>query len=270
MKTKNTSFIFVIILFIGISPTSQAQLLQKLKNRVEQTVENVIIEKTSDKVAETTSNSMDKILNANPFAGGDKKADPGLVADEYDFTWKYSLKMTSKQGEIVFDYYLKPEAPYFGFTSAAMDNMFTVMDNGNKVTTMFMESQGNNIGMVTSMPDDLDLEETQDQSEGFEMTSLQDKTINGYHCQGVNYRNVDYEIDMYFTNEAEISFDDIYKNQQAKIPAQVKDYFGKDEKVLMIYMEMRGLKKKNESMTMECVGIEEVSKTINKSNYKFM
>ena len=267
---KNEKILSVLLmLFISVQ-TSQAQLLKKLKQRVEQKVENVIVEKTSDKAAEKTSKTMDKAFEINPFGGKMDKANPNLVADSYDFTWKYSLKMTSAQGEIVFDYYLKPGAPYFGFTSAAMENMFTVMDNGNKVTTMFMEHEGNNMGMVTSMPDDLDLEEAKDRSEGFEITSLPDKTINGYHCQGVNYTNVDYEMDMYFTNEAEVSFDDIYKNQQAQIPAQVKDFFGKDEKVLMIYMEMRGLKKKNESMTMECVGLEEISKTIKKSDYKFM
>ena len=143
--------------------SAEAQLLKKLKKRVEQKVENVIVEKASDKVAEKTSKTMDKAFEINPFVGKMDKGDPNLVADTYDFTWKYSLKMTSKQGDIVFDYYLKPEAPYFGFTSAAMENMFTVMDNGNKVTTMFMESQGNNMGMVSSMPDDLNLEEAKDQ-----------------------------------------------------------------------------------------------------------
>ncbi|MCB0448290.1 MAG: DUF4412 domain-containing protein [Gelidibacter sp.] len=270
MKTKNCKILIPIILCLFFIPTSHAQLLKKLKNRVEQKVENVIIEKTSDKVAEKTSKTMDKAFETNPFGGKMDKGDPGLVADTYDFTWKYSLKMTSKQGEIVFDYYLKPDASYFGFTSVAMENIFTVMDNGNKATTMFMESEGNNMGMVTSMSDDLNFEEAKDQSEGFEITSIDDKTINGYHCQGVNARNADFEMDMYFTNETEVSFDDIYKNQQARIPEQVKDFFGKDEKVLMIYMDMRGLKDKKQSVQMECVGLEQVSKTIKKSDYKFM
>ncbi|GAA4804938.1 DUF4412 domain-containing protein [Litoribaculum gwangyangense] len=260
----------ILIVFVLYAQISNAQLLKKLKNRVEQKVENVIVEKASDKVAEKTSKTMDMAFETNPFGGKMDKGDPALVADTYDFNWKYSLKMTSKQGDVVFDYYLKPGAPYFGFASAAMENMFTVMDNGNKVTTMFMESEGNNVGMVSSMPDDLDLEEAKDQSEGFEITSIDNKTINGYYCQGVNARNADFEMDMYFTNETEVSFDDIYKNQQAKIPEQVKDFFGKDEKVLMIYMDMRALKDKNQSMQMECVGLETVAKTIKKSNYKFM
>jgi hypothetical protein len=269
---KNEKIVFVLLmLFISIQ-TSQAQFLKKLKQRVEQTVENTVIEKTADKAAEKTANTLDKAFDMNPFGseGSKEKADPSLVADVYDFTWKYSLKMTSKQGDIIFDYYLKPDAPYFGFTSATMENMFTVMDNGHKITTIFMESQGNNMGMVTQMPDNLDLEETNDESAAFEITSLPDKTINGYHCKGVNTTNGNFEMDMYFTNEAEISFDDIYKNQKTKIPSQIKDFFNKDEKVLMIYMDMKNLKNKKENVIMECIGLEEVSKSIQKSDYKFM
>ncbi|MGX1024211.1 DUF4412 domain-containing protein [Psychroflexus sp. MBR-150] len=270
---KTTHLFVTLTLYLLLTQTVEAQFLKKLKNRVEQTVEDVVVDKTADKAAKKTAKTMDKAFDINPFAnsGRKEKANPGLVANSYDFTWKYSLKMsTKKEGEIVFDYYLKPDAPYFGFTSATMENMFTIMDNGNKVIVMFMQSQGNNVGMVTQMPDDLDLEETKDQSKEFVFTSLPDKTINGYHCKGVKATNKDFEMDMYFTNEAEVSFDDIYKNQQTKIPRQVNDYFDKDEKLLMIYMDMKGLKKKKENMTMECIGLEEVSKTIKKSDYKFM
>ena len=275
MKTKITQLFFMII-FFGTIHSSQAQLLKKLKQRVEQKVENVIVEKTSDKAAEKTSKSMDKAFNVNPFGGGNikanpgTKADPSIVASSYDFTWKYSLKATSKQGEMVFDYYLKPGATYFGFNSVAMENMFTVMDNGNKVTVIFMQSKNNNMGMVNQMPDNLDLEEAKDQSASFSFEQLPDKTVNGYHCKGIKATNDEYEMVMYFTNETEVSFDDIYKNSQTKLPIQLKDYFQPDDKVLMISMDMKGLKNKKLDAKMECIGLEKVSKTINKSDYKFM
>ena len=268
-----TTYLFTacITSLILIQP-SEAQFLKKLKKRVEQKVENTIVEKTANKAAEKTSRSMDKVFDTNPFGGAGKleKGDPSLVADAYEFTWKYSLKMIMKQGDIVFDYYLKPGASYFGFTSASMENMFTVMDNGNKVTTMFMHNEGNSMGMVSKMPDDLDLEETKDTSEGFTFSPLPDRTIRGYLCKGVNAKNEDYEMDMYFTHEAPISFDDVYDNPQSKIPPKLKDYFGKEEKMLMIYMDMRGLKDKKQNIQMECIAVEEVVKVIRKSDYKFM
>lgn len=272
MKANNIRLFFIIIFSILVIPAGHAQFLKKLKQRVKQTVENVVVDKISDKAAEKTSKSMDKVFDINPFAnaGSKEKADPSLVADTYDFTWKYSLKMTTTEGNMVFDYYLKPGAPYFGFTSAVMENMFTVMDNGNKVTAMFMESQGNNIGMVNQMPDDLDLEEAQDESAKFTFERLPDKTISGYYCKGVKATSDEHEILMYFTNDAEVSFDDIFKNKTSKMPVQLKDYFDPNDKVLMIYMDMKNFKKKKESATMECIGLEEVSKTISKSDYKFM
>lgn len=273
MKTKKTKHIRLTLLFvysIFLVPTTQAQFLKKLKNRVAETVENVVVEKTADKAAEKTSKIVDKAFTMNPFGNGIGKADPSLIADSYEFTWKYSLKMTTKNGEIIFDYYLQPGAPYFGFTSVAMENMFTVMDNGNKVTVMFMDSQDNNIGMASQMPDDLDFEESVDESASFNFEPLPDKTINEYTCKGVKATNAEYEMVMYFTNEAEVSFDDIYKNKQTKIPVQLKDYFNPDDKVLMISMDMKGLKNKKFDAHMECIGLEEISKSIIKSDYKFM
>ena len=75
---------------------------------------------------------------------------------------------------------------------------------------------------------------------------------------------------MYFTDEAEVGFDDIYKNNNTKIPPQLKNYFNPDDKILMISMVMTDLKNKKNNAQMECVGLEEVKKMIKKSDYKFM
>ncbi len=268
MKMKSL-FITTIICFVFMQNV-KAQFLKKLGDRVKQKVENTVVEKTANEAAEKTSNSMDKIFNANPFSGGKEKADPNLVANSYKFSWKYSLKIASKAGEVVFDYYLQPDAAYFGFTNIAMQDIFTVMDNKNKVTAMFMASQGNNMGMVTHMPDNPELEEAKDESASFHFEQLPAKTINGYYCKGVKATNDEMELVMYFTNEAEVSFNDIYSSKQSNIPIQLKDYFNADDKVLMISMDMKGLKRKKMDAHIECVGLEKVSKTIRKSDYKFM
>ena len=269
MKSQMSRLIILLLVFVFFVPNANAQFLKKLQKRVEQRVEDAVIEKAADKASEKATQSMDKMFEFNPFSGGKEKADPSLVADTYDFTWKYSLKMSTKDGSIVFDYYLKPDASYFGFTSEVMTNIFTVMDNDHKVTAMFMESDGNNMGMVTKMPD-LDVADAKDASDQFNFQSLPEKTINGYLCKGVKATNDGYEMIMYFTDEAEISFDDIYKNNNTKIPAQLKDYFNPDDKILMISMDMTDLKNKKNNAQIECVGLEEVNKTIRKSDYKFM
>ena len=271
MKNLNSK-IFVGILFsLFFISTSQGQFLKKLQKRVEQKVENAVIEKTANKAAEKATKSMDKMFDINPFgASGKEKADPSLVADTYDFTWGYSLKMSTKDGEVIFHYFLKPNAPYFGFTTPMMSNIVTVMDNENNITVLFMNSQdGSKIGMVTKMPE-LDIEAVNEASEKFMFTSLADKTINGFDCKGVKAVSDGYEMTMYFITDAEVSFDDIYKSSQTKIPEALKDYFDADDKVLMIYMDMQNLKKKKESATMECIGLEKMQKSAHKSDYKYM
>jgi cellobiose-specific phosphotransferase system component IIB len=269
MKSKNSYVIVSIIFCLFSMSTSQAQFLNKLKKRVEQKVENAVIEKAANKASEKATNSMDKAFDINPFVGRNEKADASLVADSYDFTWKYSLKMTTKEGEMVFDYYLKPGASYFGFTTAVTESMFTVMDNENKVTVMFMESEGNNIGMVNQMPE-LDIEEANNESDQFKFEMLPEKTLNSFNCKGIKATNAEYEMVMYFTNQTKVSFDDIFKNKTTKIPTELKDYFDPNEKILMISMDMKDFKNKKSDAKMECIGLEEVKKMISKSDYKFM
>ncbi|MBA6153163.1 DUF4412 domain-containing protein [Gelidibacter maritimus] len=269
IKPKRLHWSILLLMCFVFTPNVNAQFLKKLKKRVEQKVENAVIEKTANKAAEKATQSMDKMFEINPFGGSNEKADPALVADTYDFTWKYTLKMATKEGEIVFDYYLKPDVAYFGFTSAMMNNMCTVMDNDQNVMAIFMDSKGNNIGMVNQIPE-IDIEDADEASENFTFETLPDKTINGFDCKGVKAVNDGYEMTMYFITDAEISFDDIYKNSKTKIPDALKDYFNPEDKVLMIHMDMKNLKKEKESATMECIGLEEIHKTINKSDYKFM
>jgi len=268
MKKVKTTFLFTVLISLIFISQSHAQLLKKLKNRVEQKVENVVVEKTANEAADKTSETMDKVFNANSFGGGNGKANSDLIADSYEFSWKYSLKITSKEGEMVFDYYLKPDAAYYGFTSVTIDNMFTVMDNDKHITVMFMQAQGNNMVMANQMPVELDIDESKDASETYNFQSLPEKTINGYLCKGVKATNDEYEMDMYFTDEAEVSFDDIYKNQQTRIPKELKNYFNNDDKILMIYMDMKGLKKNKLDAQIECIGLEKVSKVIKKSDFK--
>lgn len=50
---------------------------------------------------------------------------------------------------------------------------------------MFLESKGNNIGMVTQMLDNIIAQESENDSEKFKFENLSNKTIKGFHCIGV-------------------------------------------------------------------------------------
>lgn len=276
MKTRSKFLVTFIVLSTFLMQNTNAQFLKKLKNRIQEKAENVIVEKTSDKVAEKTSNSLDKIFDSNPFGTGANKVEPDLVPDSYNFSWKYSMLMKTKDGDITFDYFLQPEEPYFGFNMPTvegkeiMGDLFMVMDNGRKITVTYIKSDQNSMAMASSMPDDIDLEEMEDTSGDFNYQILPEKEIMGYTCKGVKATNDEYEMIMYFTTEAPVSFNDIYKNKQSNIPEGLKKYFKENERSLMLEMKMTDKKKSKNSATMECIGLEEVQKQIDKSNYKFM
>ena len=273
MKAKSILLTIVLLFF---TYNSQAQLLNKLKQRIQQKAENVIVEKTSDKVAEKTSNSLDKILEGNPFGSGGKKVEQSLIPDHYNFSWKYSMLMKTKSGDITFDYFLQPGESYFGFNMPTMDNkaamsdLFMVMDNGRKISLTFIKSDKSSMAMASSMPDDIDFEEAADKAGDFKYEMLPNKKIMGYNCKGVKATSEDYEMTMYFTTEAPVSFNDIYKNKQSNIPEGLKKYFKDNERSLMLEMQMIDKKKDKNNATMKCVGLEKVQKQIDKSNYNFM
>ncbi|MFH4965932.1 OmpA family protein [Gaetbulibacter sp. M235] len=76
MKSKIILTTVTILLSVT---NSHAQLLKKLKKRIEQKVENVIVEKTSDKAAEETSNTLDTI-----FEGNNGRKDKNKSSDQND------------------------------------------------------------------------------------------------------------------------------------------------------------------------------------------
>jgi hypothetical protein len=75
----------------------------------------------------------------------------------------------------------------------------------------------------------------------------------------------------YYTNEAKVSFSEMFKSQQNQgTPNAFVDYFKPNEKPLMLSMDYKDLKDKTKSMTMKCISLEKKALTFNKSDYQFM
>ncbi|MEA1787207.1 DUF4412 domain-containing protein [Arenibacter sp. GZD96] len=273
MKTK---MIIVSALFFSMvfMETSEAQFLKKLKNRVEQTVEETVINKTANKAAEKASRSMDKVFDANLGSGKQgKRVVPENIPGSFDFEYQYRLTMTTDKGAMDLDYFLTPGASYLGSKINAGMEMFMVMDGDENITYMFMDSGGNKMATATQV-DLSDIEEDDEfDTSGFTITDLPNKTYLGYDCIGKQMENADYVFTLYFTNDALISFNDVFKTDSDRVPpalrSQLKDYEG----ALMMYMDMKDKKnkgKKNTSGTMECTLLEPVNFSFNTSGYTFM
>ena len=65
MKTQ-IHFVCVLLTSLLIGGTAHAQILKKLKKRVQEATEDVIVEKAAQKTAQETGKAMDSLLNIDP------------------------------------------------------------------------------------------------------------------------------------------------------------------------------------------------------------
>lgn len=251
-------FAILTFLFLGMEPVN-AQLLREIKNRAIERSKDVIVAKTANKAAEKTGEAMDKLLNpdfsklANP-AG--KKVDMSKLPDAYHFSYLYRLKMNTSEGDIVFDYYLKPNEPYMGAKMDVGMDMTMVFDEGNNVMLTIV----NGMPIATEMDpgetfDDEDLEIYND----YTFTELPNREFLGYDCMGRQMENDEYKFIVYIAPDVEASFGNVFKSDLAKLPPAMQATAKEYENGLMMYMEMhdkKNKKRKNTSGTMECLAFE--------------
>lgn len=198
------------------------------------------------------------------------------LKDVYDFDYTYKLKLTNKKDDIQFDYYLKKDADYFGFALPILSkdqegmNMFTVMDNQNLVTAMFMEVMGKKVVQKTKIKlSDFDADNN---ASDFTIKEIGSKTILGYKCQGFIMENKESQITVYITDEAPISFNKVWDNGKNKMPKGFNPSWMKkySENGLMMEMHYVDKKKDKNNMTMTCIELEKTDFSIQSSDYGSM
>ncbi|MDG5490821.1 DUF4412 domain-containing protein [Psychroserpens sp. SPM9] len=205
-----------------------------------------------------------------------QKASKIELPSSYDFDYIYKLKMTHKKGDMTFDYYLKKGGTYFGFDSAEMTKtnedakMFMVMDNKLNISAMFMEMMGKKVVQKTKLKAS-DFKGDTDAS-AYTFKKIESKTIMGFDCEGFVSENEDVKITFYITNEVPVSFNQVFGANAKKMPKGfnpewMKKYADNGLMMEMIYVDK---KKSKNSMTMQCVGLEKTTFSIEASKYGSM
>lgn len=255
---KRILIIVILLTVVGID-TVNAQFLKDLKDRAIERSKEVVIGKTADKVADKTSQAMDKILNpdfsklTNP---GGKKVDMSQLPDSYKFDYRYALKMTTTEGVIDLDYFLSKTEPYMGAKMNMGMEMSMVFDEGNKV--MFTYVNGMAIATELDLPSEVDDAEM-NSYEDYTFRTLPNREFLGYDCIGREMENEEYKFTIYIAPDMEAGFGSMFKTEHANLPPAMQKFAGEYENGLMMFMEMedkKNKKKKNTSATMECVAFE--------------
>ena len=277
---KHTFFtIFSLIFLFLFSAEINAQLLKRLQQKVESKVEETITNKVADKADRETGKAMDKMLDpemmkTSPMALGIESGNMDEVPESYEFDWVYVLDMTTDKAEenIQMEYWLRKDAPYWGFKMSQGVGMTMVYDLQNNFTVLFMNNDGKSFASVTKMPKDLGEDDNDEDSiPDFKIKEIPGKVILGYKCKGYLADTDEYEMTMYIAPDAEVSMGKMYSTNQ-KFP---KSYsFNWTDKALedglMMEMRMVDKKKPKNNMTMQCVKLEKQHNKIKKSDYQNM
>lgn len=200
------------------------------------------------------------------------KVDASKIPATYEFSWKYSMEINGKEGKtMVADYFLQPKAGYFAFNMASKRDMLMIMDTKQKLMISSFGSGASKMARASQIPDYSKMTKKQTTASKFKYKPLPNKTIMGYNCKGVEATNNEYVMVFYYTNEAKISFGDLFKSQQDQgASSAFEGYLKPGENALMMSMEAKNLKDKSKSTSMKCVGLQKQAFTFKKADYKFM
>lgn len=265
MKTKIFTLISAFILLVSFS--AEAQILNKLKNKVIERTENVIVDKAADKAAQKTSEAMDKILNQNLDGlfniGGGTIVDVSNLPAEYSFDFLYKVKMTTGNGEIMMDYLFNKNESYFGAISQLSPTTTMIFDTDKN---LFVIKSGESV-IAREIKMDSTTESEEAEAEiynDYTFKEIPSKEFLGIICPGYEMENDENKFTVYIAPDIGVGFGSANGNKIVNMPKEMQAFSKKYEKGLMMYMEMENKidDKKNDKIatSMECVKFEE-SKT---------
>ena len=268
---KKLTILFISLFLMG--STAEAQFLKKLQKKIEQKVEKKVIDNVSDKAAAETEKSLDKMwemdLSSLPMGMGGERVDPAEIPASYNFDWEYTMNMHSKEGDMQLTYLLKKDSPHFGMQVPSVTGMFMVMDGENQMMVMYMSSEDSKMLTATKMdPASIEASQEENPYKDAEIKEIASKEIMGYQCKGYQTETPEHLMTFYVTDEAGVSFNDIFKANQKNAPEGFDPEWFADGTGLMMEMNMVDKNDPSKNVSMTCTELEKKNFTINKSDYQ--
>lgn len=266
---KKIVTVFSMVLLFLFSINGEAQILKKLTRKIQDKVLSKATEKDSLNNEDANSSINGNLMG---MMYGKNKVDAAMIPNSYPFSWEYSLEMqTANEKPMVVDYFLEPNSEYFGFKIRDTVGMFLVIDSKNKWMINTFDQEKSKMAMASKMPDYAEMADKENKEDDFSYKILPNKVIMGFNCKGIQATSADLEMVFYYTNEAKVSFSDLFKAQQKKAtPNAMKNYFKAGDKPLMMTMTMKDLKNNGAVTTMKCVSLVKKLNEFKKSDYTFM
>ncbi|HTO35619.1 MAG: hypothetical protein RBR78_02565 [Flavobacteriaceae bacterium] len=291
MKTNQLLIIFCAFLFLGT--TVQAQILKRMKDKVNQSVERTIERKVEQKAEKTTEKAMDDILEGNPDkkdsnkqkAGNNndylqmaQQMQAGMADATYEKSYVFSSKVVSQFENTKGRKTEKSKLTQWYGDNAQMtvtdqdSDSKMITDFKNKSSVMLNEKDKTGVavsmnfmsGIVQQATDAA--EDTEDKPLNFRKTG-NTRTIAGYTAE--EYMAEDDEMTMraWFSKKADFGFEKSAENMMqlfglSNLPKDMNPYG--------TMLRYEGTSKKDKETTvMEVISIEKTKTTVETSQYKF-
>ena len=297
MKTQSP-FALMLLTFLLIGVPAQSQILKKLKQRVQQATEDVIVEKAAQKTAQETGKALDSLLEIDPdyeqknreqwenmFGQGESDIS---IEDSYHFDTNvlYTMEFSSGDENSIVDYsmWFSDKENYMAtqvsnIKSSSNKNqempmsMLSVLDEKNKAMIILMEEQ--KIAQVVSMDKIQNLAEKEASAEGLDPSFKKvektgnTKKILGYDCEEFYSENEETRYTFWVTQDLDIYQKNMFFNISKSLGGNSFQDIPKEAKGLMMEMnfEHKTGKGKGKMLVKE---IRKESRSIETGGYQFM
>ena len=289
---------FTLLISLVSFNSAQAQLLKKLKKRVQEATEDVVVDKTAEKAAQETGKAMDSLLQIDPDYQSDSEAKlqqlmlqsgedlPMESAYEFKTNVVYQMEFQSKENSSVVDYgmWFSENENYMGTQVKNIQSkeknqqempasMLSVIDEKNKTMIIFMEEQ--KIAQVISMEKikEIAVQENAEENTNTDFKGLKNtgktKKILGYSCEEFTSVNDENTFSMWVTDELELFQQNMFYSISESLGGNTFKNIPKDAKGFMMEMHFENLVN-GEKGKMIVTEINKQSKSINTKEYQFM
>ena len=263
---KTAKFLLVSVLLFGMVQGAEAQFLNRLKNRIVEEAERVVIDKAADKAAEKTGQAMDKVLSpdiniGSLFSGVGSQVDVSQLPAVYRFDYLYTMQLATDDGELEFDYLLSETEPYMGMKPNMGGDVTIVIDEGSQAFVTVSDGYVFAMAMNTDEEMDLPEEEPMEVLDDYTITQLPNRTFLGHDCVGYKLENSEHTMTLYVAPNMRAGFGNMFQSKQTNVPSEFNSLAQYQENGLVMYMELAGKgtaeKGSTDNATMECVAFEE-------------
>lgn len=297
MKLFKLLTILLMTGFLSIS-SAHAQILKKLKKRVQDATEEVIIDKAAEKAAQETEKAMDSILEIDPdyesevvkqLQNSMTQSSEGLpIEDLYKFNtavfYEMELQETDKSSIVEYimwfsenENYMATQVKNVSSKSSEKENMpvsmFTVLDENHKAMIVFMEEQ--KLAQLLSMDTLKELSELENESDEIDTDyselkkSGKTKKILGYDCEEFISENSQNKFSMWVTQALDLYQKNMFFSLNESLGGNTFNHIPDEAKGFMMEMHYENLVN-GEKSKMTVTKINKQVKSIEPSQYQFM